>query len=350
MRGSLLLSTVGLGLFATAFAGCTDNSNPTGPDVGEPFGTLTVDASADWTFVRLGDNASTVQVSDPASSTSWDIAFFATGVMLNSGAAGPSDVVGYCICQNENATDADVKAMTADTERADFEAVTTADIPTDEDSWQSDALNPAIDGWWRYDMATHTVSAADDQSWIVRTAEGDSYFKLRVTEIAGATRDNAGSVTLEFALFDEGTNSYGETKSLTVDVSGGPAHVDLLTGAVSDEENWDLRFEGFEVRVNGGVSGSGEAAAVLAGTHFDDTPPATEVEESVFAADQYGGVFDEHRWYRYNLEGRHQIWPTFNVYLIRVGDTVYKLQLTSYYRPSDGAARHITFRYAPLSE
>src|SRR5690606_41769927 len=119
----------------------------------EPFGTLRVDALAAWTFARLGDNAGMVQVSDPSGSTSWDIAFFATGVMLNSGAAGPSDVVGYCICQNENATDAEVKAMSADSERADLEAVTTADIPTDEDSWQSDALNPATDGWWRHHLA-----------------------------------------------------------------------------------------------------------------------------------------------------------------------------------------------------
>src|SRR5690606_17670011 len=196
MRLSLLVSVVGLGLSLAILTGCSDSDDPTGPmpNDEEPFGTLTVDASADWTFVRLGDNASMVQVSDPTGSTSWDIAFFATGVMLNSGAAGPSDVVGYCICQNENATDAEVKAMSADSERGDFEAVTAAHIPADEDAWQSDALNPAIDGWWRYDMATHTVSAADDQSWIVRTAEGDSYFKLRVKEISGATRENAGSI------------------------------------------------------------------------------------------------------------------------------------------------------------
>ena len=30
--------------------------------------------------------------------------FFATGVMLNGGAAGPGDVEGYCLCQNADAT------------------------------------------------------------------------------------------------------------------------------------------------------------------------------------------------------------------------------------------------------
>ena len=68
----------------------------------------------------------------------------------------------------------------------------------------------------------------------------------------------------------------------------------------------------------------------------------------VFAEDDFGGVFAEHPWYRYNLEGNHQIWPTYQVYLIRKGADVYKVQLTGYYERNTGDARHISFRYAKL--
>jgi hypothetical protein len=68
-----------------------------------------------------------------------------------------------------------------------------------------------------------------------------------------------------------------------------------------------------------------------------------------YRGDAFGGVFDEHRWYRYNLTGTdHQIWPTYDVYLIRRGTEVYKVQLVSYY-DATGDSRHITFRYAPLA-
>src|SRR5690606_9583745 len=126
------------------------------PDVPQ-IATLTVDASQGWAYVAFdGDTAEVVQVSDAAASTAWDMAFQATSVMLNGGAAGPAGVVGYCVCQNANATDAEVVAMTPESELADFEAVTASQIPTDASAWESDALAPAISGWYAYDFATHT--------------------------------------------------------------------------------------------------------------------------------------------------------------------------------------------------
>ena len=47
-----------------------------------------------------------VSAASPATSTDWDLAFFATSVMLNGGEAGPAGVVGHCLCRNANATDA----------------------------------------------------------------------------------------------------------------------------------------------------------------------------------------------------------------------------------------------------
>src|SRR5690606_22196526 len=142
-----LLRFSGTLLLAATVLACSDDGGPSGP-TDEPFGTLTVDATTGWAYVDLAATASQVQPSDPASSTAWEIAFFASGVMLNGGAAGTGEVEGYCLCQNENATDDQVLAMTAASEAAAFEAVTAAHIPSDDSAWQSDVLAPAIDGWW----------------------------------------------------------------------------------------------------------------------------------------------------------------------------------------------------------
>lgn len=333
---------------ASAAAACSDD-DPIGP-VEESFGTLTVDAGADWAFVDLGTPASQVQVADPTSSGAWDIGVFATGIMLNGGAAGPGDVQGYCLCQNENATNAAVMAMSADSERAAFEAVTSADLPADENAWVSDALAPAIDGWWSYDMTSHTVAPVTDRVWAVRTAEGTGFSKFRITSLANGSQQSAGEVTFEFATQTAAGEPFGSIQSLTVDVAAGPVYVDLLEGTVSDESDWDLLFEGYDIRVNGGVSGSGQAGALLAGEDFGDVVDGGELPANRFVSDEFGGVFEAKPWYRYDLQGNHQIWPVYNVYLIRTGNEVYKVQPVSYYRESDGEERHITFRYAPLSD
>jgi hypothetical protein len=59
-------------------------------------------------------------------------------------------------------------------------------------------------------------------------------------------------------------------------------------------------------------------------------------------------VFATNRWYRYDLAGDHRISPTFDVYLVRRGAIVYKIQLINYYGPA-GETRRITFRYAKLA-
>jgi hypothetical protein len=346
MRDSL--SLCGALLLASALTACGDES-PSGP-VDESFASFTVDADADWAFVDLDDTARLVEVSDPASAANWDLAFFTTGVMLNGGAAGPGQVQGYCLCQNENATDDQVIAMTTDSELAAFEAVSAAHVPADEDAWVSDEIAPAIDGWWSYDMTTHTVTPASDRVWIVRTAEGTAFAKLRVTGVANGTQQSAGDVTLEFAVQPAAGEPYGATRSLTVSVGAAPVYVDLVDGVVSDGADWDLRLEGYDIRLNGGVSGSGNGAAALSDTSFEEVPDAGAIDSRAFASDQFGGVFEAKPWYRYNLEGNHQIWPTYNVYLIRTGGEVYKIQVTSYYRASDGEDRHVSFRYAPLSD
>jgi hypothetical protein len=334
----------------TALAACSDSTDPAGvEEPQETFATMTVDASEDWSYVTFTESgAQPATVADRSTSTGWHIGFFATRVMLNGGAAGPGEVLGHCLCQNASATDDAVMAMTADDELAAFEGVTAAMIPTDDDAWQSDALAAVIDEWYSYDFQTHTVSAAPENVWKVRTAAGDAYAKFHVTTIEDAGRASAGRVTFAYALQPSAGADFGAVQTVTVDLAQGPVHFDLDTGSeVGEEGDWDLHFSGYDIRVNGGVSGDGQAGASPAGAAFGDVADASDLPGFLYAGDAFGGVFDEHSWYRYNLQGQHQIWPTYDVYLVKQGEAVFKVQLVNYYGET-GDSRQITFRYAPL--
>lgn len=338
-----------VGLFAAAVlaTACADGDS-LGPVVDE-VGTLTVDASTDWAFVRLGESAAQVAVPDRATSQAWDVAVFSTSVMLNGGAAGPAGVEGYCICQNAGATDAQLLAMTPESELADFEAVGAASIPADAEAWGTDELAPAIAGWYAYNPVAHTVAADPAKVWKVRLAgSGAGYAKFHVTNIAGATRTTAGRVTIEYAVQSAAGAAMGETKTVVLDAtSGEPVHFDFARGVAGDASDWDIALEGFEIRINGGVSGTGGAGAVLASQSFAEMTDAGDAPAQIYRGDAFGGVFDEHRWYRYNLTGSHDITPTYDVYLIRRGADVYKVQLTGYYG-LDGKSRQVTLRYEKI--
>ena len=334
---------------STLLAACSEDS--TGP-VTEDETSLTVNAATGWAFVDLGEG-SQVNISTPTTSSAWDIAFFATSVMLNGGSAGPAGVAGTCLCQNRLANDAQVQAMTPASELADFESVTLADVPADPKAWVPDALAPAIAGWYAYNPTTHQVSASSAKAWKLRLAEATApgYAKFRVKDIAEATQSNAGKVTIEYAVQSAAGGAMGEVQTAVLDVSGGSkVYFDFNDGAESDASDWDISLQGWQLRLNSGVSGSGKAGAVLATSEtFEAITDASDAPPQIYKADAFGGVFTAKPWYRYNLDGNHTVFPTYDVYLIKRGDDVYKLQVTGYYGV-DGTSRQITFRYALLTD
>lgn len=326
-------------------AACDDTTTlEPGPD--EP-GVLTVDASAAWAFVRLGSTATEVSPSDPFTSDEWDIAFNATSVMLNGGAAGPAGVLGHCLCQNASATDAAVLAMTPESELPAFLAIGAADVPVDADDWISDALDPAIAGWYAYDPIAHVVTASPERVWKLRAADGSAYAKLHVTAIEDATQQHPGRVTIEYAIQPTAGEPLDAPRTAELDASGGSVYFDLVNGVVSTDAAWDIRIDGYDIRVNGGVSGTGSAGAVRVDEPFDDITDASDLSAGHYRGDAFGGVFPAHPWYRYDLQGNHLIWPTYNVYLLTSGAEVYKVQLIGYYNAT-GTARHISLRYARI--
>jgi hypothetical protein len=335
---------------ATLLTACGSDS-PVAPIIDPVTGSITVDASAASAYIAFGTPAQVVTVANPATSTAWDMALFATTVSTNGGAAGPGGVSVSCVCQNAQATTAQIQTMTAANQLAIFDAVTSADIPAA--SFQPDALDPVITGWYTGSGATASVRAS--RAWIMRKTVSGAVIlgKFRVTGITGASATTPGQLTVEYAIEPSEGAPFGATQTATVMVTAGTrVYLDLSAGGPGSAASWDIAFDGWNILSNGGVSGSGTVKGVVddtGGFATIDLAYATPVPPQAYRGDTFSGVFAQNPWYRYNITGTdNQIWPVFNVYLVRRGTTVFKVQLTSYYSPT-GAPRNITVRYAQIA-
>ena len=310
-----------------------------------PQGSFTLDATQRWSYVSLADSAVVSPTPSANQSGAWDIAFFATNVTLNGGQAGPGDVTGLCICQNAGASNDQILAMTPESEQADFDAVTS--VPAGA-TFVSDVLTPAISAWFTGTGASATADPA--RVFLVRLADSLSYAKVHVTGIAGASATSPGQVTLEYAVQASPTAALGTSRTLTVDVSTGAKSVDLDAGTITTSAtDWDLRVDGFTILVNGGISGPGKGGAAV-GTGSYEAITTAKTQDQAYQIDRYTGVFGTNRYYRYNIDANNpnRISPTFDVYLIKRGSAVYKLQIVNYYNATN-QPRHVAFRYKQIA-
>lgn len=314
---------------------CSDD-DPTGPGGGGGESrTIEVNAVNGWTYLNLESN-STVTVAEPSASEAWDMAFNGTAVMLNGGAAGPGGVSAACDCSTW--TLAEVEDMTAESELPRFEAATALSIPA-ASAFVTDNLLPAVTEWYTGSAGT-TASANSAATFLVRQGDPATFLKFRVTSISGASLSAPGDVTIEYALQDGA--DFGTVETRTVTVADDQVYVSLTNGGGS-AASWDLLLDGWTVRVNGGVSGSGGVRALRLDVPFATVDMATAgaIPASVYAGDSYGGIFVDYPWQVYSGPPLHQVFPTFDVYYVKRGDDVYKVQLTSYYN-AGGEARYVT--------
>lgn len=112
--------------------------------------------------------------------------------------------------------------------------------------------------------------------------------------------------------------------------------------------DWDLAFNRFRVRTNGGATNtSGRAAAAdLGRVSFDSVSAAPDsgyVEDlRVSASETRNPAFE--RWYDYSWL-THRLTPKPRVYALRTAEGKYaKMEIVSYYC-ADGTAGCVTFRY-----
>lgn len=128
---------------------------------------------------------------------------------------------------------------------------------------------------------------------------------------------------------------------------------EVLPAAPETDASWDIAFERYLVKSDGGVSGvGGVVAAALLEQDFD---ALAEVPADVTWAEDVADDDDENQYPQYAMgdwfdyaEENHEVTPTDMVFLVQaVGGAIYKLQFTAYYDEA-GTPAYIRFRWAAM--
>ena len=296
-------------------------------------------------FSFKGQDVVALTDAEAAQSDEWHIAFKRSEIRLNGGISGPSNVMGFDLTGAE-----DIVAEEA------FDAITATDIPT-TDAFIADGPAYAIGEWYSYNSSSHRIEVPGN-TYELRTADGQ-FAKFVVDSIEGASRSDAGRIAFRWVVAN-GTDLTGAASSATVDVSEGKeVYFSLSSGEQvspadpSTSLDWDLHFSGYVIRLNGGISGSGQGGAFPA---YETDQAFEDIAEAMgfgYFADKSGSAFssDSGEWYSYDST-THILSTRNHVYVIDTGERVYKMQLLSYYREVEGSpvSGFITFRWRPLTD
>ena len=144
------------------------------------------------------------------------------------------------------------------------------------------------------------------------------------------------------------------TEVLEVAVDGGEAWVDLREGSVrfeapSEGERWDLHVSGWNLYLNGGASGPGNAS----GIPFRDLDPDLQFEEVNREQDLLYFLFQDDygsqlcTWWAYGLRSDHNLYSRFHRYWLSDEGRFWVVQIVGYYQLVDGApeAGWVSFRW-----
>lgn len=354
---ALMLAT----LPAVFLAGCNlevDNDTPansSGDASSGDFESLMLDASTTWAFLSL-DQAAEVTVNDD-----WDLAFNGTSVRVN-----PEYSASVMLAEQAEFYDADGDPLaniftnaTANSEQGHLLASYDLSSVTFETETIDAVLGRDGDNFYDYNFMTHIVSANNDAWWVVRSAEGDSFAKLNVTDVSLDNATGSLSLTADFFVQAGGDSTYATTAiTWTTTVADGETDCfDFDSEAsvgCSLSEGWDLKLKvdgrSLMVLTNGGVSGSGEAGIVgsMTKAEVDLEMDGTALNSRAFAQDKGDNAITRNPWYAYDLLNGHGIWPNFRVYGIQNLETesVMLVQIVNYYDAAD-VSRHITVRFRP---
>ena len=172
--------------------------------------TLTVDATdrENWAYVNL-TKGETVDIADPATSMAWDLGFKRTAVIANGGISGPGKT-GALVLKDIS-----------------FEDVLEApegDYVSDTDQIATFARG---DGWYTYTGPPNHWVLPNPIVYALRIAVNPKaqppspYYYAKVRFIGyyenNETKEGSGNITIEYALQDDGTRSFIESVSTSVD-------------------------------------------------------------------------------------------------------------------------------------
>jgi len=337
---------------------CSDKktTTPTGPDDtatstwiedGGYWRSL-VDATSydDYVYFSFVDEDTVTLTDEQATDNeSWDIAFKRTYIILNGGVSGIKGVSGI-----------DLEAIDSP-DGTDFDAVAdTSDV--DGNSWIEDDYDLVVDEWYSYNPQTHQLTPTN-YIYIIKDAE-EKYVKFQVIGMeGGGMPPDMGSITCRFVYAAEGYDVSGDPDTVTLEIGTGTGYLDFSTASEvmpadpMTSTDWDIAITSYEIHLNSNHFGPGVATAYPVYQELEDSTDFDEVSDAPTQSqgyfwDELGSILTD--WYLYTGPPNHQILSLDHVYLIKSGDTVYKLQIYSYYHPDLGTEGDgwYTFYWAEL--
>ena len=389
--------------------------------------TGSVDATgADWVYLDL-DSQTQVTPADPASSSDWDLAFKGAEIKLNGGSSGTPPVGRAVKIYGDKAAEGTVypfaQITAAPTETAvpyQTDSLTAAGPLDNERNPLSTGGQPvyAMNTYPEADSAPNQITGAGDYGWyrdagligmnaitprsnvayMVYSVEC-KYFKLRMTSYANAA-GTAGHPAFEFgeipgpacaiggsgsvaplgrAVFTATSNS----QKILIDATDENAwvHIDFTAAQQvapsnpnNDPNSWDVAFKRTDIKLNGGVSGSGTVAIADGLRDSWDARTAATTDTAKYHTDATdklafitypaaertgdatcGNINSDFGWYYYSGfcdegKGIHHISPRDVVYVVKGRDGNYwKLRMLDYYDAA-GSSAHPAVEFAPVTK
>jgi len=336
---------------ALFLAGCESETEP--EEIFEE-GVIVGDATSpgDFAYLSLADGGSLVSPPDPSTSTAWHMAFRRSTVRLNGGVAGPGAVSEFNLGNNADLTAEEIAELTSDEGVEAFDAVTDADIPASS-SFTEDELVPDQGAtWFRSDPRSGTLVAHPRVAWKLRERSRRGFALLRVTDLEMDGRRPLG-LTIEYRRHDPGAD-LGSAGTAAVSFARGPVYLELEGGSQQNDSagcGWDLSASPELV--------IGVNARFRTGTFpLDDAEDFTQLERADDAPG-YGGflsaiagafpvtVGDAAGIFWYDIRENNRMWPTYNVFLVRTGEEIYKVQIFDYYN-DEGESGHQSVKFQRL--
>ncbi|MCU0624996.1 MAG: hypothetical protein MUF21_00685 [Gemmatimonadaceae bacterium] len=125
---------------------------------------------------------------------------------------------------------------------------------------------------------------------------------------------------------------------------------------VTEQGPWDVAFDRWTMRTNSAATGENQVTNLRFGpgtTQSSNTFAnanlafARVAPSFVWRRDTFEGVFATQPWYKYDSQV-NAIYPTYDVYLVRRGTAVWKVQFTGYFLPQGSDERRVTIRAVSL--
>jgi len=259
---------------------------------------------------------------DAVKSDLWDIGVKRSVLCVNSGLAGPGGVTGAIIDLPAEVSRGEFLKMGDEDWKRKFDGVN--EIPKDAEL-KTEEIHTAILGWREFDKNGEWKAAAI-KGWKLRLADGSGYAKMRVLEVDNGKE----TIKIEYAYQAE---KDAPLNSDTVSVIGQGDYFSFKEGKCVNpmSGNWDIKREGDKIYLNSSVSGGGLAGAIGSNKYGAKWKSVDNPSDSVaYFMDEYGEIFRSPPWYRYNLDGNHNIHPNGAVYGLRTPGGDFKAQVYYY--------------------